>query len=62
MNAGHINSLPTSGKFCRLLITFTNSLDPDLACQNIVTVLDPNCLTPWLYAWKIILNFFFLVW
>ena len=45
MNAGHINSLPVSGNFCRLPITFANSLDPDLACQNIVTVLDPNCLT-----------------
>ena len=25
------NSLPTSGNFCHLLITFANSLDPDQA-------------------------------
>ena len=27
----HFNSLPASGKFCHLLITFANSLDPDQA-------------------------------
>ena len=29
------NSLPTSGDFCHLLITFANSLDPDQARQNV---------------------------
>ena len=29
------NSFPTSGDFCRLLITFADSLDPDQAWQNI---------------------------
>ena len=39
------NSLPASGDFCRLLITFTNSLDLDHARQNVGSGLDPNCLT-----------------
>ena len=39
------NSLPTSGNFCCLLITFANSLDPNQARQNIGPDLDPNCLT-----------------
>ena len=30
---------------CRLLITFANSLDPDLALQNVQPDLDPICLT-----------------
>ena len=29
--------------FCRLLITFANSLDPDQAPQNVGPDLDPNC-------------------
>ena len=33
------------GRFCRLLITFANSLDPDQAWQKVVSDLDPNCLT-----------------
>ena len=37
------NSLPTSGDFCHLLITFANSLDPDQARQNVGPDLDPNC-------------------
>ena len=40
------NSLPTSGDFCHLLITFANSLDPDQARQNVGPDLDSNCLTP----------------
>ena len=40
------NSLPTSGNFCNLLITFANNLDPDQARQNVGLDLDPNCLTP----------------
>ena len=28
------NSLPASGNFCNLLITFANSFDPDQARQN----------------------------
>ena len=46
-NAGSI--FPDSGDFCRLLIIFANSLDP-----NVGPELDPNCLTPWWYSWKII--------
>ena len=42
----------TSGDFCRLLITFANSLDPDQAWQNIGSDLDPN----WWYSWKIFLK------
>ena len=34
-----------SGDFCRLLITFANSLDSDQARQNVGPDLDPNCLT-----------------
>ena len=40
------NSLPASGNFCNLLITFVNSLDSDQAQQNIGPDQDPNCLTP----------------
>ena len=40
------NSLPTSSDFCHLLITFSNSLDPDQARHNVRPDLDPNCLTP----------------
>ena len=39
-------SLPASGSFRHLLITFANSLDPDQARQNVGPDLDPNCLTP----------------
>ena len=39
-----ISSL-ANGNFCRLLITFANSLDPDQARQNVGPDLDPNCLT-----------------
>ena len=31
--------------YCRLLITFANSLEPDQARQNIGLDLDQNCLT-----------------
>ena len=41
-----INSFPARFKFCRLLITFANSLDPDQARQNVGPDLDPNCFTP----------------
>ena len=40
-----INTFLASGDFCRLLITFANSLDPDQARQNVGPDLDPNCLT-----------------
>ena len=33
--------------FCRLLITFANSLDPDQDRHNVGPDLDPNCLTLW---------------
>ena len=39
-------SLPASGDYCHLLITFANSLDSDQARQNVGPDLDPNCLTP----------------
>ena len=38
-----VNSFPASGDFCRLLLTFANSLDPDQARQNVGPDLDPNC-------------------
>ena len=38
------NSFHDSGDFCRLLITFANSLDTDQARQNVGPDLDPNCL------------------
>ena len=40
----YLSSFPASGNFCRLLITFANSLDPDQAQQNVGPDLDPNCL------------------
>ena len=39
------NSLPASGKFCRLLIIFANNLDPDQDQQNVTPDPNPNCLT-----------------
>ena len=39
------NSFPTSGDFCRLLLTFANSLDPDQAQRFVGPDLDSNCLT-----------------
>ena len=39
-----VNSLPTSGDFCRLLISFANSLDPDKARRFVRPDLNPNCL------------------
>ena len=39
-------SMPASGDFRHLLITFANSLDPDQAGQNVGPGLDPNCLIP----------------
>ena len=39
---------PARGNFCRLLINFANSLDPDQNRQNVGPGLDPNCLTLWL--------------
>ena len=40
-----LHSLPASSKFCCLLITFANSLDPDQARENVGPDLDPSCLT-----------------
>ena len=40
-----INSFLACGNFCRLLITFANSLDPDQDRQNVGPDLDPNRLT-----------------
>ena len=40
-----LKSLLASGDFCRLLIIFANSLDPDQDKQNIGPYVDPNCLT-----------------
>ena len=39
-----LNSFFASGDFCRLLITFVNSMDPGQDCQNVSLDLDPNCL------------------
>ena len=39
------NSSHASGNCCRLLITFSNSLNLDQKRQNVVPDLDPNCLT-----------------
>ena len=35
------------GDFCRLQVTFANSLAPDQDRQNVGPDLDPNCLTLW---------------
>ena len=51
-----VNSFPACAKFCRLLITFANSLDPDQAWHNVRPDLDPNCLTLWWYSWMIVLK------
>ena len=51
INCSVLNSLPASGDFCHLLITFVISSDPDQARQHVGSDLDPNCLTPWWY-WK----------
>ena len=40
------NSLPASGNFCHLLITYAKSLDPDQARHNAGPHLNPSCLTP----------------
>ena len=48
-----INSFPTSGDFCRLLITFANGLEPDQARHF---YMDSNCLTLWWYSWKMFLK------
>ena len=45
IGALRVNSFPASGKFCYLLISYTISLDPDQARQNVGPDLDPNCLT-----------------
>ena len=47
-----LDSFPVSGYFCLLLTTFANSLDPDLARQNVGPDLDPNRLTLWWYSQK----------
>ena len=39
------NSFLASSDFCRLLITFANSLDPDHDQQNVCLDLDPSYLT-----------------
>ena len=43
MGKKSFNSFPANGVFCRLLISFANSLDPDQARQNVGPDLDPNC-------------------
>ena len=40
-----VNSFLASGDYCRLRLTFANSLDPDQDQQNVGPDLDPNCLT-----------------
>ena len=41
----HFNYLPARHHFCRLLLIFATSIDPDQARRNIRPDLDPNCLT-----------------
>ena len=43
--ASVITSFLATGDFCRLPITFANSLDPDQDRQNVGPDLNPNCLT-----------------
>ena len=43
-------SFYASVDFCRLLIAFANSLDPDQDRQNVGPELDPNRLTLWLWS------------
>ena len=40
-----LNSFPASGNFCRLLITFANSLNPEQARHVVGPDLGPNYLT-----------------
>ena len=53
LSEGRKTNFPASGDFCRLLITFANSLDPNQARQNVGPDLVPNCLTFWWYSYKI---------
>ena len=46
-NMTRTNSVHASGDFCRLLITFANSLDPDQDRQHVGPDVDPICLTLW---------------
>ena len=39
------NSVPAGGDFCRLLITFAKSLEPDQALQVVGPGLELNCVT-----------------
>ena len=55
INTSAYNSFPAIGDFCRLLITFANSLDPDQAIF-VGPDLDPNCLKLWCYSWKTFLK------
>ena len=40
-----VNSFHASSDFCRLLMTFTNGLDPDQDQKNVGPDLDPKRLT-----------------
>ena len=51
-----VNWLPACGKFCLLLITFANSLDPNQARHNVRPDLDPSCMTLRYHSWKKILK------
>ena len=50
------NSFLASDKFCCLLITFVNSLDPDQNWQNFGAYQNPSCLILWCYSCKNILK------
>ena len=45
ISVGACTSFYASGDFCRLVITFANSLDPDQDRLNVGPDLDPNRLT-----------------
>ena len=49
INLSNFSHFLASGDFWRLLIPFTNSLDPNQGRQNVGFDLDPNCLTLWLW-------------
>ena len=53
---GLVYFLHASCIICRLLMIFSNSLNPDKTWQNGRPGLDPSCLTLWCYYWKIALK------
>ena len=48
--AWYVNSIPATGNFCHLRITFANSLDPDQARLSVGPDQDLKGLTLWWYS------------